>query len=132
MILSCFKIFLTFCDLKCILYANEAIAYTDRQRQEMTTTITTRVDDEYVKRIDEMAARKGVDRSALLRSFLLFALQEHTLREALEKYQEGKVTLWEAADQCNLSLWEMIHEIQQRHVHLPYGTRELEKDLRDL
>ncbi|MBW2301887.1 MAG: CopG family transcriptional regulator [Deltaproteobacteria bacterium] len=36
----------------------------------MAKTVTTRLDDEYVKKIDELAARKGVDRSALLRSFL--------------------------------------------------------------
>jgi hypothetical protein len=33
----------------------------------MEKTITTRLDDEYVNKIDEMAARKGIDRSALLR-----------------------------------------------------------------
>ena len=98
----------------------------------MATTITTRLDDQNVKRIDELAARKGVDRSALLRSFLLFALKEHTIRESLEKYQEGKTTLWDAAEACNLSLWEMIHEIQQRHIHASYGIKELEKDLRGL
>ena len=89
----------------------------------MATTITTRVDDKYVKRIDELAARKGLDRSALLRSFLLSALKEHTIRESLEKYQEGKTTLWEAAEQCNLSLWEMVHEIKQRHVHASYALK---------
>jgi predicted HTH domain antitoxin len=98
----------------------------------MATTITTRLDDKYVERIDELAVRKGVDRSAVLRSFLLSALKEHTIREASERYQEGKSTLWEAAEACDLSLWEMVQEIQQRHVHASYGMKELEKDLRDL
>ena len=97
----------------------------------MSTTITTRIDDEYAKKIDELAARKGVDRSALLRSFLLFSLNEHTIREALEKYQDGKTTLWEAAGECNLSLWEMVHEVRKRHIHASYGIKELEKDLRN-
>ena len=115
------------------LYTIDVNAYNSYQGYEtMATTITTRVDDKYVKRIDELATRKGVDRSALLRSFLLFALNEHTIRESLEKYQEGKTTLWEAAEQCNLSLWEMVQEIKQRHIHASYGVKELEKDLRDL
>ena len=46
----------------------------------MAKTVTTRLDDGYVKKIDEMAARKGIDRSALLRSFFLGALKEHTIR----------------------------------------------------
>ncbi|MEE8481245.1 MAG: CopG family transcriptional regulator [Desulfobacterales bacterium] len=55
----------------------------------MAKTVTTRFDDEYVKKIDELAARKGVDRSALLRSFLLYALKEHRIRDALEDYKGG-------------------------------------------
>ncbi|MFC1820177.1 UPF0175 family protein [Thermodesulfobacteriota bacterium] len=98
----------------------------------MATTITTRLDDKYVEKIDEMAASRGVDRSALLRSFLLYALKEHTIQQSLENYKQGKITLWETAQQCNLSLWEMIQEVKQRHVHTSYGIKELEKDLRDL
>jgi len=98
----------------------------------MAKTVTTRLDDEYVRKIDEFAARKGVDRSALLRSFLLYALREHTILDSLANYEAGKITLWEAAHLCNLSLWEMIQEVKHRHVHAPYDFRELEKDLRAL
>jgi len=98
----------------------------------MAKTITTRLDDEYVKIIDDLAAQKGVDRSALLRSFLISALKEHTIRNSLELYESGKMTLWEAARQCDLSLWEMIREVEQRHIHSSYDLKELEKDLRSL
>ena len=43
----------------------------------MAKTVTTRLDEESVKRIDELAAQSGVDRSALLRS-LLKGLREKT------------------------------------------------------
>jgi metal-responsive CopG/Arc/MetJ family transcriptional regulator len=95
----------------------------------MTKTVTTRLDDEYVKKIDELAARKGVDRSALLRSFLLYALKEHRLQDALEEYKAGIITLWEAAQHCNLSLWEIIQEVKHAHIHTSYDLKELEKDL---
>jgi predicted HTH domain antitoxin len=98
----------------------------------MATTVTTRLDDKFVEIIDQIAVRKGVDRSAVLRSFLLSALKEHNIDEALERYQAGKITLWEAASACDLSLWEMVQEIQERHVHCYYGVKELEKDLRGL
>ena len=98
----------------------------------MAKTVTTRLDDGYVKKIDEMAARKGVDRSALLRSFFLYALKEHTIRDALEDYKAGTTTLWEAAQRCNMSLWEMIREVQRAHIHASYDLKEFEKDLRTL
>lgn len=98
----------------------------------MATTITTRLDSKYVKKIDEIAAQKGIDRSAILRSFLLSALKEHSIRQSLEDYELGRATLWEAAEQCGLSIWEMVQEIKQRHVHISYGIKELEEDLRAL
>jgi predicted transcriptional regulator len=42
----------------------------------MAKTITTRLDDEYVDKIDKMATKKGIDRSALLRLFLVRSLKE--------------------------------------------------------
>jgi hypothetical protein len=49
--------------------------------------------------------------------------------DALEAYQAGKITLWQAAQRCNISLWEMIREAKQRHIHASYDMQELEKDL---
>jgi predicted HTH domain antitoxin len=100
--------------------------------KDMAKTVTTRLGDEYVKKIDELAARKGIDRSALLRSFLLYALKEHRIRDALEDYKGGIITLWEAAQCCNLSLWEIIQEVKHAHIHTSYDLKELEKDLRVL
>lgn len=98
----------------------------------MAKTVTTRLDDGYVKKIDKIAARKGIDRSALLRSFLLCALKEHTMRDSLEDYKAGTTTLWEAAQRCNLSLWEMTREVKRAHIHTSYDLKEFEKDLRAL
>lgn len=95
----------------------------------MTRTLTTRLDEDSVRKIDDLAARRGTDRSALLRAFLLASLKEETLRMALEDVRTGKMTLWEAARRCDLSLWEMVREVQARHVRLPYGLRELDRDL---
>ena len=95
----------------------------------MTKTLTTRLDEESVKKIDELAERRGVDRSAILRSFLLASLKEESIRASLDDLQAGKSTLWEAAQRCDLSLWEMIREAQARHIRSSYDLRELERDL---
>ena len=98
----------------------------------MAKTVTTHLDDVYVQKIDEIAARKGIDRSALLRSFFLCALKEYTVRDSLEDYKAGIITLWEAAKRCNLSLWEMIQEVKLAHIHTTYDLKELKKDLKSL
>ena len=95
----------------------------------MAKTVTTRIDDQYVNKIDEMAAKKGIDRSALLRLFLVNSLREQTIRDSLEDYQSGAITLWEAAHQCNLTLWEMINEVEKGHIYVSYDLRDLKRDL---
>ena len=98
----------------------------------MAKTVTTRLDDKSVDKIDEMAAKKGIDRSALLRLFLINALKEQTIQDSLESYKSGTVTLWEAAQKCNLTLWEMIKEIQKAGLQSNYDLNELKKDLNAL
>lgn len=98
----------------------------------MARTVTTRLEEQSLKKIDELAAQRGVDRSSLVRSFLLEALKENMIQDALEAYQGGRMTLWQAAQTCDLSLWEMIEEAKQRHIHASYDVHELEKDLIEL
>ena len=96
----------------------------------MSRTVTTRLDDESVAKIDELAAKRGVDRAALLRSLFLRALDEQLLFDCLEQYQSGKITLWEGAKRCNRTLWEMIQEVKKMHTHAPYDLEALQEDIR--
>ena len=98
----------------------------------MAKTVTTRLDDEYVDKIDKMATKKGIDRSALLRLFLVGSLKEYMIQDSLEDYRSARMTLWEAAQQCNLTLWEMVQEVKQTNIHTTYDAMELEKDLKAL
>ena len=61
--------------------------------------------------------------------FLLYALRVNTIEDALKAYEDGKITLWQAAERCNLSLWEIILEIKHRRILSSYDMKALEKDL---
>jgi predicted HTH domain antitoxin len=98
----------------------------------MAKTVTTRLDDKYVNKIDEMAAKKGIDRSAILRLFLVNSIREQTIQDSLENYKSGTISLWEAAQHCDLTLWEMIKEIEKAHIHSNYNLSDLKKDLKAL
>lgn len=98
----------------------------------MGKTVTTRVDEELSERIDEIAKKEGLDKSTVIRKFLADSTKNWLIEKALEDYEAGRITLWQAADRCGLSLWEMIQEAMEREVHVPYTIEELEKDLRAL
>ena len=97
----------------------------------MPVTVTTRVEEELAKIIDSIAKREGMDRSTVIRRFLLKAVKDWLIERGLEEYENGKLTLWQAAEKCGLSLWEIIDEIKKRSVHVPYTLEELKEDLKD-
>jgi len=96
----------------------------------MPVTITTRVGEELAKIIDSIAKREGMDRSTVIRRFLFKAVKDWLIEKSLEEYTEGRLTLWQAADRCGLSLWGMIDEVKKRSVHVPYTLEELREDLK--
>lgn len=98
----------------------------------MPVTVTTRVEDELARVIDEIAKREGMDRSTVIRRFLLKAAKEWSIERSLEDYEQGKVTLWQAATRCGLSLWEMISEVKKREIHVPYTLEELLQDMKGI
>jgi predicted HTH domain antitoxin len=93
-------------------------------------TVTTRVEEELAKIIDSIAKREGMDRSTVIRRFLLRAVKDWLIEKSLDEYEEGKLTLWQAAEKCGLSLWEVINEVKKREIHVPYTLEELREDLK--
>ena len=98
----------------------------------MPVTVTTRVEDELAELIDEVAKRDGTDRSTVIRRFLSKAVKEWLIERSLRDYEEGRMTLWQAASKCGLSLWEMISEAKKREIHVPYTLEELREDMKGL
>jgi len=96
----------------------------------MPVTITTRVNDNLLKLIDEIAQREGMDRSTVLRRFLEQSVKTWLIDKSLKEYEEGKLTLRQAARISGLSLWEALHEIKNRKTYLPYTIEDLKDDLR--
>jgi predicted HTH domain antitoxin len=93
-------------------------------------TVTTRVEEELARIIDSIAKREGMDRSTVIRRFLLKAVKDWLIDRSLDEYEEGKLTLWQAAEKCGLSLWEMVDEVKKRDIHVPYTLEDLKEDLK--
>jgi predicted HTH domain antitoxin len=98
----------------------------------MSINVTTSVDEALVRIIDRIAKEEGLDRAMVIRRFLHRAVREWLIEKSLKDYEAGKLTLWQAAKQCMLSLWEMIHEVKKRSIHVPYTLEDLKEDLKGL
>lgn len=96
----------------------------------MPVTITTRVNDNLAKLIDNIAQKEGMDRSTVLRRFLEQSAKNWLINKSLKDYQDGRITLRQAAKISELSLWEAIEEAKNRKIYFPYTVDDLKDDLR--
>ena len=89
-------------------------------------------EDDLAKLIDEVSEEEGMDRSTVIRRFLMKAAKEWLIGKNLQEYEDGKLTLWQAARKCGLSVWEMMDEAKKREIHVPYTLSEFKEDLKGL
>ena len=90
----------------------------------MNKTISTRIDNEVVEKLEKIAKRENIDRSALVRKFILQKLKEYEIKEMTSLYQKGIVSLQEAASQVNVSLYEIMEYVQRENIHPPDQSKE--------
>lgn len=82
--------------------------------------------------MDEIADEEKMDRATVLRRFISDAVMDWCIEKNLEAYEEGRLTLWQAAEGCGLSLWEMVEEGRRREVHIPYSLEDLREDAEEV
>ncbi len=94
------------------------------REKKISKTISTRIDDETAEKLEKIAKKENIDRSALVRKFILQKLKEYEIKQMTEFYQKGIVSLQEAASQANVSLYEIMEYVQKENIHPPDQTKE--------
>jgi len=90
----------------------------------MSKTISTRLDDEDAEKLEKIAKKENIDRSALVRKFILQKIKEYDAKQMVELYQKGIVSLQEAASQAKVSLYEIMEYIKRENIHPPDQLKE--------
>ena len=91
---------------------------------EMSKTISTRIDDETAEKLENIAEKENIDRSALVRKFILQKLKDYEIEQMTELYQKGIVSLQEAASQANVSIYEIMEYVQKENIRPPDQAKE--------
>jgi len=58
------------------------------------------------------------------------AAKESLIKKNLDDYEQGKITLWQAAERCGLPLRVMVSEAKKRAIHVPYTLENLKEDVK--
>ncbi len=97
----------------------------------MTDVASTRLDEKEIDELNKISERERIDRSSLIRKFLLAQIQEYRLKESCEKYRKGLVSMAEAAILAKVSIYKMMDYVDREKIQAPSLTDyEMEEDLK--
>ena len=90
----------------------------------MSDVISTRMKKKEIEELNKISKKEHVDRSALMRKFLLKEIKEFKLKEVSEQFRKGIVSLAEASTIANVSIYEMMEYCRKEMIVPPIQTSE--------
>ena len=99
----------------------------------MATTISVRLDKALLRDLSEIEKNWQADRSEAIRRLLAKAVNSWKIHNVLEKMKGHKISIGKAAQECGLSIWEMIDIVKENNIDWTgYSKEDLERDIRIL
>jgi predicted HTH domain antitoxin len=95
----------------------------------MAKTITTRLPEEYVLGIGEIAEIENLDTSGVIRKLLARAIEEWKKEYAVEKYKQGEFSFGQSAKFANVSVWDFPLLLKEKKVPLNMDVEEFKEEL---
>ncbi|TFF99317.1 MAG: ribbon-helix-helix protein, CopG family [Promethearchaeota archaeon] len=90
----------------------------------MTDVVSTRLDEKEIEELNQICEKERIDRSSLIRKFVLAQIVEYRMKEAGEKYRKGLVSLAEASTLAKVSIYEMMDYIEREKIQSPSLSEE--------
>lgn len=95
-----------------------------------TVTVSMRLPESEVKRLERLANATGLDRSTLMKQALKKGCKYLFIENACSAYQQGKVTLSRAAEMAEISIREMLLHLPEFHLELNYDAHDFNEDFK--
>lgn len=96
----------------------------------MAITISVRLDKALLKDLSKIEKDWEADRSEAIRRLLAKAVSSWKVHNTLERLRQHKTSLGKAAEECGLSLWEMLDIAKENGIDWTgYSKEDLERDI---
>lgn len=94
-----------------------------------TITLSTKLDEDDAKMIDQFAKDNGLDQFTFLKQLLRKGLDEYKFNKAISEYRQGKISLSRAAEISGLNIRNIISRLPEMKVELNYNIDDLSNDM---
>ena len=93
-------------------------------------TISVRVEDSLLKDLGKVEKKWQADRSEVLRRLLVKSMREWKIENALEELRQHQKSIGKVAEECGISLWEMLDLVKEKGIDWTgYSEEDLQRDL---
>lgn len=92
------------------------------------SSIGIRVPDELLEKLDRLSDEQGLDRSTIIRRLIQMGYDEFMREEAADRYRRGDITMSEAADLADCTLWELERYLVQEGYVAEYSIEALAEE----
>lgn len=83
----------------------------------MTRIFTTRLPDEIIEKVREIAEKEHLDNSTVVRRLLINAIKEWQTKYVLEKLNSHKISIGKAAELLKIDLWDMMDLVKEHNIN---------------
>lgn len=94
-----------------------------------TVTISMRLPEDEVSRLEKLARELGTTRPTFLKQALQRGVADLAFERASQAYRNGEATLSRAAEIADMSVRDMMLKMADANLELNYGVTELDRDL---
>jgi hypothetical protein len=94
--------------------------------------LPTALPDDLERDLEHIQAIEQADQPTTVRKLLSKAVLDWKLDHYSNDYRTGKLSLAKAAEQANVTLWEMIDYVRAKKITPPYDRDDLEHDIKEI
>ena len=94
--------------------------------------MTLHIPERLVKEIEEIARRKNIGRSAIIRELILEGLKVFKTKEVLDALRERKISVWRAAEIIGITYREMLELLKEHNIPFPLSSEEFLEELEEI
>ena len=94
--------------------------------------ISLTVPKELLEKSDKIAQEKLEDRSTVMRELLALGLKQYMIKDAINQYIEGKISMEKAAELADVSIWKFLDVLKERKIPIRYDLEDIKREIEDI
>ena len=91
--------------------------------------VGVRMSNELLSELNEIAKSEHLDRTTIIRKFLIDAVDEYKVQQTMKRYKNKIIGISKASDEANMTVFEFERYLIEHGYRSDYSKNDLEREL---